>query len=332
MALHAIDDVSEAVDVTREFLFPFELRRWLKLAIVAFFIGGTTSAPTGNFNTGGTPGQTPDQPPSGFPDGGFPSSVPDDILLIIGLVVAVVLVIGLVFAIVGSIMEFVFIESLRSGEVTIRRYWSQRWGQGLRLFGFRVAIGIPFLLILVGWLALLLVPLLTGSGGPAVLAFALGIPLIFIAALVYGVVDTFTTAFVVPLMIQNDSGVLAAWGRLWSSVKAEWKQYLAYALVAFGLGIVVAFLMSIVLAIGAVIVAIPLAILGGITYLALAFSTPGLVIIGVLTAIFVVAVIVLTALVQVPILAYLRYYALLVLGDIEPEFDLIPDRRPAADE
>jgi hypothetical protein len=184
-------------------------------------------------------------------------------------------------------------------------------------------------LILVGWLALLFVPLLTGTGGPAIVGFALGIPLIFIAALVYGVVDSFTTAFVVPLMIQNDSGVLAAWGRLWSSVKAEWKQYLVYALVAFGLGIVAAFLMSIVLGIGAVIVAIPLAILAGVTYLALSFSsTAGLVIIGVLVAIFVVSFIVLAALVQVPVLAYLRYYALLVLGDIESDFDLIPDRRP----
>lgn len=31
----------------------------------------------------------------------------------------------------------------------------------------------------------------------------------------------------------------------------------------------------------------------------------------------------LAALVQVPILTYLRYYALLVLGDIEPEFDIV---------
>ncbi|WP_178917884.1 hypothetical protein [Natronomonas gomsonensis] len=331
MALHAIDDVSDAIDVTREFLFPFELRRWLKLAIVAFFIGGTTSAPTANFNTGGTPSDTPGQQPGQFPDG-IPSTLPDDFLLIVGLVVAVLLVIGLAFAIIGSIMEFVFIESLRSGEVSIRRYWNRRWGQGLRLFGFRFAIGLPFLLLVVGWLALLLVPLLTGNAAPGIAAFLIGIPLIFIAALVYGVIDAFTTAFVVPLMIQNDSGVLAAWGRLWTSVKSAWKQYIAYALVAFGLGIVAAFLLSIVVGIGAVIVAIPFAILGGITYLTLSFSPAGLVIIGVLAAIFVVAVIVLTALVQVPVLAYLRYYALLVLGDIEPDFDLIPDRRPVDDE
>jgi hypothetical protein len=52
----------------------------------------------------------------------------------------------------------------------------------------------------------------------------------------------------------------------------------------------------------------------------------------VLAVVFIIAVIVLAALVQVPILAYLRYYALLVLGDIEPDFDLISNRRPVEDE
>jgi hypothetical protein len=332
MALHAIDNVSDAIDVTREFLFPFELRRWLKLAIIAFFIGGATSVPTTNFNTGGSPGGTPGDTSGQLPDGGVPSSLPDDLLLIVGTIVALVLLVGLVFAIVGAIMEFVFIESLRSGEVSIRRYWSRRWGQGLRLFGFRVAIGIPFLLMIIGWLVLLLIPLLTDSGSPSIVAFFVGIPLIFLAALLYGLINSFTTVFVVPIMVKDDSGVLAAWGRLWSSVKSAWKQYLVYAIVAFGLGIVAGFLTSIALGIGVLIVGIPLAILAGITYLALSFSTAGLVIFSVLAVVFIIAVIVLAALVQVPILAYLRYYALLVLGDIEPDFDLIPNRRPVEDE
>lgn len=43
----------------------------------------------------------------------------------------------------------------------------------------------------------------------------------------------------------------------------------------------------------------------------------------VLAFVFALAVLVVRALVQVPVLTYLRYYALLVLGDIEPEFDLV---------
>jgi hypothetical protein len=35
------------------------------------------------------------------------------------------------------------------------------------------------------------------------------------------------------------------------------------------------------------------------------------------------------ALAQVPVVAHLRYYALVVLGDIESGLDLVPDRRAA---
>jgi hypothetical protein len=36
--------------------------------------------------------------------------------------------------------------------------------------------------------------------------------------------------------------------------------------------------------------------------------------------------------VQVPVQTYLRYYALLVLGDVESSFDIVPDRRAAVRE
>ena len=39
MALHAIDDVGDALDATRAFLFPFDRTKWLKLALVVFFVG-----------------------------------------------------------------------------------------------------------------------------------------------------------------------------------------------------------------------------------------------------------------------------------------------------
>lgn len=331
MALHALQEIGDAVDLAREFLFPFDLRRWLKLAVVAFFLGGSsTGFPTGQFDTGGapsdgTPGQVPD---------GLPSTVPDDLLLIVAVVVAALLLLGLVFAVVGAVMEFVFVESLLSGDVSVRRYWGRRWKQGLRLFGFRFAIGLPFLLLVVGWMAILLVPLLLG-GDPIlpVGAFLLGIPVVFLVGVVYGAVNTFTTVFVVPLMIRDDSGVLAGWRRLWPSVKAEWKQYLGFAVAWFGLTIGTGLVASIAVGIAAIALLIPIGVLAAVAYFAIGFSTTaGLVVVGVLAVIFVVAMLVVTALVQVPILTYLRYYALLVLGDIEPEFDLVADRRPAVGE
>lgn len=85
-----------------------------------------------------------------------------------------------------------------------------------------------------GWLALLIVPILTGRDPtlPAT-AFLVGIPMVFLIGVLYALVSGLTTVFVVPLMIQADSGVLAAWRRLWGSIKTAWKQYLAYVVIAF---------------------------------------------------------------------------------------------------
>lgn len=324
MALHALQDVGDAVTVTREFLFPFDLGRWLKLAVVAFFVGGGVSFPTTQFDSTGTPGQVPN-------GGEFPveSLVPVIVaLILVGLLFAAA------FAIIGAIMEFVFVEALRSGDVTIRRYWSRRWRQGIRLFGFRVAIGLPVLAVVLAWLAVLLVPFLTGGGATLPIAlFVLGLPVVLLLGLVYALVSSFTTVFVVPIMITEDTGVLTAWRLLWPSVKSEWKQYLAYALVGFGLTIATGLLASFAIGVLAVAVLIPLGILAVVTYLTVSFSTTlGLAIVGVLVVVFVLAMVVLWAAIQVPVVAYLRYYALLVLGDVEPSFDLIPDRRRAVRE
>lgn len=131
-------------------------------------------------------------------------------------------------------------------------------------------------------------------------------------------------------MIQNDSGVLAAWRRLWRSIRAEWKQYLAYAVVGFLLTIAAGFLALIALGIAALVLLIPFAIVAGVTHVAVSFSsTVGFAVLIALAVVFGAMMIALWALVQVPIVAYLRYYALLVLGDIEASFDIIPEQRTA---
>ena len=334
MALHALQNVGGAYDVVREFLFPFDRRRWLKLAIVAFFVGGGgTSVPTGGFESGGPPDQSPGGP-SGQPTEWTPEALPDDLLLLVAIVVAALLLLWLVFAVVGAAMEFVFVESLLRGDVRVRRYWGRRWGQGLRLFGFRVAIGLPFLAIVVGWLAVLVVPLLIG-GDPLLPMglFFVGIPVVFLLGLLYAAVHTFTTVFVVPIMIEEEAGVLDGWRRLWGSITGAWKQYLGFAVVWVGLTIATGLLASIAMGIAAVAVLVPLSVLAVVVYLSLGFgTTAGLVVLGVLVAVFVLSLLVIAALVQVPILAYLRYYALLVLGDVDPDLDFVADRRPAVEE
>ncbi len=321
MALHAVENVEEAFGVTREFLTPIEIRRWLKLALVVFFVGSGVSFPTAQFDT---------STPSGdVSNGELPFSLPVDIVTLVVALVGIGILFGLLFALVGAIMEFVLIESLRTGEVSLRRHWRRRWRQGLRLFGFRIAIGLPMVALFAGWLALLFVPILIGRDLTVPFtAFLVGIPVVFIITVLFALVSGLTTVFVVPLMIQSDSGVLAAWRRLWGSIKASWKQYLAYVVIGVLLTVAAGIIASIAVGVVATMLLIPVLIVVAITHVTVSLSsTAGIVVLIALAVVFGSATLVVWTLAQVPVVTYLRYYALLVLGDIEESFDVLSTPR-----
>lgn len=322
MTLYALDDVGDAFEVTSEFLRPVEARTWAKLALVVLFIGGAGGNVTSlQSSAGGSAGQISDV------------SAGPEVWLLVAAIVGVVLVVGLVFVLVGSILEFVFVESLRREEVTLRRYWGKRWRQGVRLFAFRVALG----LVLLGGVALLaasiVLPLvgLDPLGGLWLAGVVLFLPVVLMIAIVIWVVYVFTTIFVVPIMVLEDCGVLAGWRRLWPTLTRDWKQYVAVALAYAGLAIAGGIVVGILTAISLLVLFIPFGILFAIAFGLFVFVSEVLgflafLVIGVVGVLTVIAVV---AVVQVPVQTYLRYYALLVLGDIEPTLDLIPDQRTA---
>ncbi|QLG60369.1 hypothetical protein HUG12_00810 [Halorarum salinum] len=147
----------------------------------------------------------------------------------IGTVVGVVVLLGSLLLLVGSIMEFVLVESLRNEEVLVRRYWGDRWRQGVRLFGFRLVVRLLVLGSLAVLAALVVVPAAVGGGpgpgapvgGVGVLAVLLLLPTFLVLALVVGLVDGFTTVFVVPVIVLEGVGVLDGWRRLWPTIVAH---------------------------------------------------------------------------------------------------------------
>ncbi|MFW5950351.1 MAG: DUF7544 domain-containing protein [archaeon] len=323
MALHAVENVEEAFDVTREFLTPIDVRRWLRLALVVFFVESGVSFPTAQLNAS--------SPPGDVSNGDLPFSLQVDAVTLVVVLVVAGLLFGTLFALIGAIMEFVLIESLRTGEVSLRRHWRRRWRQGLRLFGFRIAIALPMLASFAGWFALLAIPLFIGRDPAIPLAtFLVGIPVVFIVSVLYALVSSFTTVFVVPLMVQADSGVLAAWRRLWGSIKTAWKQYLAYVVIAFLLTIAAGIIASIAVGTIAIVLLVPVLVVAAITHVTVSlWSTVGIVVSVALALLFGLATLAVWTLAQVPVVTYLRYYALLVLGDIEVSFDVLSDRGPS---
>lgn len=329
MTLYALQDIDDAIAATRSFLWPFDLGTWLKLAFVVFFLGGSGSVnPTqfGNTTSNTTPSD-PGQLPS-FSE--LVNSLSPTEWAIIAGIVGTIILIGAAFAFVGAVMEFVFVESIRRERVAIREYWRGWWWQGGRLFGFRLVVGLLSLMVAGGAIAAAAWPLLTGNGSFSVVLLLLAIGVAFVVAIVSSLVNGFTTQFVVPVMIAENRNVLAAWRRFWPTLTGQWKQYLAYVFVRFVLSIAVGLVVGIVTFVGMLILAIPFVIVGvgGVALLSVSEIAGG-ALIAITIALFVLLLFVLALLLSVPVQTFLRYYALLVLGDTEAAFDLVDEQRQA---
>ena len=326
--LHALENLDDAFDATTGFLRPADRSTWMKLAVVAFFIGGPgANANTFQWSFGGGPnggGGTPArfvEPTVGGLD-----------LLVAAVVVALALALALLFGLVGSVMEFVFVQSLRRETVEVREYWRAHWRQGLRLFAFRLVL---FAFVL-GSVAVLAIPVLVGAfdvatvtSGVAIAFFVVLLPVVLVLAITVGVVNGFTTVFVVPIMLLEDCGVLAGWRRLWPSVRSSPLQFLAYLVASFFLGVLGGVLVLVVALVLALVVLVPFGVLFAIGGAVLVFvsEAAGVGVLVLVGAAYALAVLAVVALVQVPVQTYLRYYALLFLGDVDPELDAVPDQR-----
>ncbi|MFC5972322.1 hypothetical protein ACFPYI_13355 [Halomarina salina] len=330
MALYALDDLDDAYAATRAFLFPFDWGRWLRLALVTFFVASATGTPSSGFQFSGAGGGADSGTNGEFSGAEFDAAMqeiaPFVPLIVVGVLVALLL--ALAFLFVGSVMEFVLVQSLRAERVSVREFFGRYTGKGARLFGFRIALGLLGLLGAVLVFGLTVGPLLVDAS-PVIPLVALVVlaPLFVLFAVALAVVNGFTTVFVVPVMLLEDLTVLAAWRRLWPTIRAQWRQFAVYAVVIavvlFALGIAASIAIAIPVALGA----LAFAVLVGIGFLAGGVTLATGVVVALLAIPFVLFVFAVVGLVQVPIQTYVRYHALLVLGDADERFDLIPDTR-----
>ena len=339
MAWYAIERIDDAVSLTRSLLFPFEFGLWARLAVVVFFLGLGSGG--GNVGTSVSNGPSTAASVPGTGTSVDVPSIPGEIIALLAGIAVVLFLVWLVFAWIGSTMEFVFVEALGEQSLSIRRGFGRHRGRGLRLLAFRLALLLVVLAVFVGLaLALFWEPITTllDGGDPTITGsqIAVGIGLLVLAGIVFGIplvlIHGFTTEFVVPVMLARECGVLAGWSHLWPTIKAEWKQYAVYVILAFGLRIATSIAGGIAIAIVAVVLAIPFVIVGLLFGLGailngtlIAAVVAGIV---VLALVFFLAVALVSALVYVPIQSFHRYFALLFVGDVESDFDVLGEIRP----
>jgi hypothetical protein len=339
MSWYAIESVDDAIDTTRSFLSSRTRGEWLRLAIIALFVsvgGGSVSSVTNLINI--PPSMLPaDTPPADVaPEGPspvelLPEAIPTDPVFVVGLV-GIFVLIGFVLTLLSETLRLVFYDGLRTGTVQLRRPARRRFGQAIRLFGFKLIVNTVFAIPVVVIGAVVV----TTSGefidGTAMLVGA------FFAAIVFGlwviaslIINRVTNEFVVPVMVLTDSGVLDAWRRFGPVLRTNLSQFGVYVVVHFllllavGIGqtIVAAIIFGIVGTIGALVgLGLILGVFGGFS--AAAGSTVGLVSLGIVALLTLLVAIVLYLPVNIVVLTYITSYEVSVLGAADEELQLLP--------
>jgi hypothetical protein len=316
-----IDGLSDAWGATRDLLTPLDWRQWGALTIVALFAGGGMGIPSGNFSspggTGGDPGGTPSiEPALDWATQNF------------GLVVAAVaggLAVMIALGILKAVLELALVASLRAETVQLRANAAAHWERGIWLFVFRFVLGVVTLASVVGLLALMFGPLVFDL--PVWLLVLL--PVAFLVALAVALVGALTTTLVIPIMVDRECGVLAAWRALLGALKEKPAGYAGYVVVGGLTSGVLNMAVSIVVLIATVVIGIVFLLLGAIVWFAAGASLSPVVLVvgGLLAVVLSLLVLAIGAAVRVPVMVFVRYYGMFVLGALSPALDPIPNLR-----
>jgi len=300
MSWYAVDALDEAFAETRELLLPFDLGTWLRLAVITAFAG--LSAPQ-------TPTASPEASPEVVVEVGQEFTVAEFVAAF-AVVGAVVLALVAVVAAIGAVMEVVLVDVTRSRDVRVAAPFRRWLGPGLRLLGFRVGLILVGLLSVAFLLAPVAAALLFGQVF-WLLLLVVTAPLALVVVAALALVAEFTTAFVVPLMVDDGVGLLEGWRRLYPEVRADWKQFGVYVLVKA----VLLFGVSVAMGFAVAVVAIPF----GLGSLFVGPLSPlGVLSLAVATLVGLVAV----GAVSVPTMTFLRYHSLDVLDRSAVSFSL----------
>jgi hypothetical protein len=312
---HAFSAFEGAVSRTKSLLWPFNLGVWLRLAVIAFFVGGIGGGGGTNYSFPDRGGQHVGAMP--VPD--FFGLAPMTFLLIL----AALIVLALVFTYIGSVFQFVFVDCLTSGRVSLSRTFRERMGPGLSFFLFEILLFLVFIAVMVGFVVFGVV---TGifSGVSNVVALLLILPVVILLALVVGLVLMFTVDFVVPVMVADGCGIVEGWRRVYGILRADLKNAAVYVVAKVILAIVAALILGILGLLILAVVGVPLFIVA----LLAGFFANGPATMWALVLLLVVGILIalpFLLLLQVPFVTFFRYYSLDVLRRFSPEHDLLAE-------
>lgn len=264
----------------------------------------------------------------------------------LAVLVAFLIVSGIVLSValiyLNSIMRFVLFDSVVARECRIREYWQRRHAAGLRYFVWQIL----FMLVTVAGMVILI-------GIPAGLAFVLGWlrhPHNHIVGLVLGGICLFfvfvaftlgtyaitvlTKDFVVPQMALDNIGAVEGWRRLLAMMDSEKGSYAGYIGMKIVLALGAAVVLSIVSAIVALVLLIPVGGFGMIAVLAgkaagLTWNLYTITLVVVAASIVLMVLLYVMSLVSVPAMVFFPAYSIYFFAARYPALGAVINPLPA---
>ncbi|WP_370572804.1 hypothetical protein [Methanomethylovorans sp.] len=323
MDWYVIDAVEVAYERTKRCLFePFDLWKWVKLAIILMLVGGGSGHGGNSFNSfsnsmdsdygsGYGSGYGSDYNPLDSIGDTFDSIFSAAVMAIIALVLFLIII----FMYVSSVMEFVLVESLVSNSVKFWEYTRHFLGKGFQLFIIRIAALLLSLLVL----AVLLLPFVLLFGMPSGdyfwLSFIGGMMLVIFLVIIFAVIASVFGSFIsmsIPIALYNNVGVLSAIMEVLRKFKLDWQQIVVYWVGRAVLGIIVGIAALIVMMLAILVTLLPFLIVDGILYLLLSLVLSGSewIVLVPFILVEVILFIIVMALVSMPFGAFLKYHML----------------------
>lgn len=301
MAWYAVRAAGESVAATKALLAGASLRMWLRLSILVLFVGTLVSPFLVDFNN------------SSMVLGAIERTDTTALLMLIVLV-------SVLFLCIGTVFEFVFLDALRGESVQLIAGSERRFYPGMQVFALRLALfgiaGSPILVAVISF----------STRWAIALSVCFGLLMLLL--------DRLTVGFVVPIMLVEDCSLAAGWRIFASSLSADWGEYLLYLLIVVTLWLAVAIAGGLVGALFALGLLVPFGTIG-VAVSELLF-TQGLseavvtqAVVGTLALPYLLVFSVSVLLIHVPLITYLRYIGLFVLGDTTQRYDPIPQLRAA---
>ena len=344
MAKSAIDVVGSAFEHTRKQLSePFQFKQWLRLAVLGLATGEISSG-GGCSNLRGLsqlPNHLPQRSDNFLEAGSGLSRLGLDPATIATLIIVVIigfLIAGLVFLYISSVCRFMLFEAVLRRNSELGASWDRWQGQGLRFFGWQLALAAISLTVAAMLFLPLLIPVLAvlrshrEPDTALLLSFVPMISAFLLFGLVMLLIQVLAKDFVIPLMAVDDVGVMEGWRRFFGMMKGDPSAYAGYigmkVILAIGAAVVFGILSTIVV----VLTMIPVAIVALVVVILVkgaalgwnAFTVTALIVAGILLF---VALIYLVGVICVPIAVFFPAYAIYFFAERYPALQL--QLRPA---